>query len=262
MKKIKILTLVFMLVASISQAQTTAMQFSGPDCNGNPVDLFADLDAEKAVVLFFFMPSCTSCPPPAQKIQAMANNINAMYPGKVKGYAFPYQNSTLCSYSSAWVSSSGVSALYAPMNNGASHVAHYGGFGMPTVVLLAGADHRVMFSTLSFSTSDTTIMRDSIMAFINSTTTINELPSAVSSFSVFPNPANANVSININLKESSNLKMDVADITGKMIAVIMDEKQNGLVTKEYNVAELPNGNYLIRLNANGQTVTRKIAVKH
>lgn len=251
-----------MFVVTISKAQTP-MQFSGLDCNGASVDLFADLDAGKAVVLFYYMPSCGSCPPPAQKIQAMANNINATYPGMVKGYAFPFQNSTTCAYSSGWVSSNGLSTIYAPMDSGATQVAYYGGFGMPTVVLVggSGADKRVLFSTLSFSTSDTTAMRDSILALL-STTGIADLPIAVNAFNVFPNPAIGNVSINLDLKETSNLLIDVTDLTGKQVLIISDEKLNGVVTKQFSTAILPSGNYFVRLHVNGKIATQKLIVNH
>jgi Secretion system C-terminal sorting domain len=225
------------------------------------VDLFADLDAGKAVILHFFMPNCGSCPPPAQKIQTMANHINAMYPGMVKGYAFPYQNSTTCSYVTSWVSSNGLSTIYAPMDSGAAHVAHYGGFGMPTVVVLGGLDHRVLFSTLSFSTSDTTLMRDEILALLNSSG-ITDLSGVVNTFSVYPNPAIDNVIINIELKEASNVQIDITDITGKQVASITEEKLSGIVKKEFNTALLPNGNYLVRMQVNGKSATRKLKVNH
>lgn len=261
MTKSFLLSIALMFVITISKAQT-AMQFSGVDCNSNPVDLFADLDAGKAVILHFYMPSCGSCPPPAQKIQAMANKINAMYPGMVKGYAFPFQNSTTCTYSSSWVSSNSLSTLYAPMDSGATQVAYYGGFGMPTVVLLGGTDHRVMFSTQSFSTSDTTIMRDSILNLLNGSTGIEGLSNTVSSFSMFPNPATDNVSINLDLKETSNLLISVTDITGKQVTIISEEKQNGNVTKQFSTALLPNGNYFIRVQVNGNTTTQKLTINH
>jgi len=261
MTKSFLLSIALMFVITISKAQT-AMQFSGVDCNSNPVDLFADLDAGKAVILHFYMPSCGSCPPPAQKIQAMANKINAMYPGMVKGYAFPFQNSTTCTYSSSWVSSNSLSTLYAPMDSGATQVAYYGGFGMPTVVLLGGTDHRVMFSTQSFSTSDTTIMRDSILNLLNGSTGIEGLTNTVSSFSMFPNPATDNVSINLDLKETSNLLISVTDITGKQVTIISEEKQNGNVTNQFSTALLPNGNYFIRVQVNGNATTQKLTINH
>jgi hypothetical protein len=262
MTKSILTTIALTFVITISKAQTP-MQFSGVDCNGGSVDLFADLDAGKAVVLFYYMPSCGSCPPPAQKIQTMANNINATYPGMVKGYAYPYQNSTTCAYSSSWVSSNGLSTIYAPMDSGATQVAYYGGFGMPTVVLVggSGANKRVLFSTLSFSTSDTTAMRDSILALF-STTGIADLPSTVNAFSVYPNPSTDNVSINLDLKEPSNLLIDVTDITGKQVVIISDEKLSGLITKQFNTTGLPSGNYFVRIKLNGQTAIKKLIVNH
>lgn len=251
-----------MFVITISRAQTTALPFSGLDCNGNDVNLFADLDAGKAVILHFYMPSCGSCPPPAQKIQAMANKINATHPGMVKGYAFPFQNSTTCSYSSSWVSSNNLSTLYAPMDSGAVHVAHYGGFGMPTVVVLGGSDHRIMFSSQSFSTSDTTAMRDSILNLLNLSTGISNLTQTENSFSVYPNPASDNISINIDMKETANLLIDVIDISGKRVAVFSDENQTGIVTKQFSIASLPNGNYFVRIQTNGKTNLQKLTVKH
>ncbi|MBP7388751.1 MAG: T9SS type A sorting domain-containing protein [Chitinophagales bacterium] len=260
MKKSILLSIAFFFVFTTSKAQTV-MQLNGLDCNGNSHDLLADLDAGKAVVVFFYMPNCGSCPPPAKKVQAMADNVNAMHPGMVVGYVMPYNNSTTCAAAASWVTTNAV-PFFAPYDSGAVQVANYGGFGMPTVVLLGGTDHRVMFSTLSFSTADTTQMRDSIMALLESPSAITNLPNTVSSFSVFPNPASNNVSINLDLKETSNIIVDVTDIAGKQVAIIMNEKQSGVLTKQFNTASLPNGNYFVRLQVNGKTATQKLSVAH
>jgi hypothetical protein len=260
MKKQLLLVIALMFVLTISKAQSV-LQISGNDCNGVPHDLYADLDAGKAVLLHFFM-TCASCPPPAQKIQAMANNILASHPGMITAYALAYTNTYSCATVASWVTSNGL-PLYAPYDSGATQVAHYGGFGMPTVVLLGGAypNRHVMFSTLSFSTSDTTLMRDSILALLNSTG-IQDLPNAVNSFSVYPNPASGVVSINANLKETSNLLIDITDITGKQVAIVTEEKQSGTITKQFNTTALPNGNYLVRLQTNGKTATQKLTINH
>lgn len=260
MKKSFFLSFILMFVITISRAQTTAMQLNGLDCNGASHDLFADLDAGKAVVVFFFMPSCGSCPPPAQKIQTMANKILTSYPGMVTAYAMPFQNSTTCSYVSSWVSSNNLT-FYAPYDSGATQVAHYGGFGMPTVVLLGGTDHRVMFSTQNFVTSDTTEMRDSILSLFGFTG-VEALPNAVSSFTVFPNPANENISIRIDLKKGSEVLIEVTDIAGKQVAVILNEKEKRSIVQDFNTSTLSNGNYLVRLRVNGQSVSRKLNVAH
>ncbi len=260
MKKSLLLFVVVLITITFSKAQS-AYQFTGLDCNNIPVDLFADLDAGKAVILEFYMPNCGSCPPPAQRIKSMGNKINQTYPGMVKGYAFPYQNSTTCTYSTSWVNSNNLSSFWTPMDSGAYQVAYYGGFGMPTIVLLGGLDHRVMFSTLSFSASDTTIMRDSILALLGSTG-INDLSNEINSFEVYPNPANEIVSINIDLKNVSKVLIDVVDISGKQIAIISNEELSGITSKQFDTSILPNGNYFVRININNKINTQKLSVQH
>jgi hypothetical protein len=96
----------------------------------------------------------------------------------------------------------------------------------------------------------------------NGTTEIANLPNEVNAFSVYPNPATDNISIRLDLKETSNLIIDVTDITGKQVAIIMHEKQSGIVTKQYSTLPLPNGNYSVRLQMNGKTLTQKLTVNH
>ncbi len=263
MNKFYFLVIVLTLQITISRAQTTAMNFSKLDCAGNQHNLFADLDEGKVVILHFYMPSCGSCPPPAQQIQTMANRVNSMYPGKVIGYAFPFQNSTPCSYSSTWVSSNSLSTLYTSMDSGATQVSYYGGFGMPTVVVLGGTDHKILFSTLSFSTSDTTIMRDKIIALLSGTSGLKNESNNGNSFSAYPNPASDLLTITFDLISRSNTLIDITDITGKQIVIIVNEDQSGSVKSQFNTESLPNGIYFIRLQVNGgSTSIQKISIVH
>lgn len=241
----------------------TALPLAGIDCNGMDHDLFADLDAGKASILFFFMESCSSCPPVAKKVQFMANNILAQHPNMIKAYAMPYNNTTTCSYTSGWVTSNNLN-LFSPYDSGTVQVAHYGGFGMPTVVLVGGADHRTMFSTLSFTTSDTTIMRDSILALLGSASTgINQLPNTISSFNVYPNPVTSNMTISLEMIEPTNVEISIVDITGKTISNLYADKNiQGTLTKEFNLQSIANGLYTIHIVANGKTINKSINVLH
>lgn len=261
-KIISILSIALMFITTIPKAQTP-MQINGNDCNGTSHDLFADLNAGKASVVFFFMPNCGSCPPVAQKIQTMVNNILVSHPNMVTAYAMPYNNSTTCTATSSWVTTNNL-PLYSPYDSGAVQVANYGGFGMPTVVLLGGKapNSRVLFSTLSFTTSDTTIMRDSILALF-APAGLNEIPSNINSIDVYPNPTSSFVNISIDLKEQTNLQIDVLDITGKLVATISNDKnQHGNITKKFNTDSLVSGLYSIRINANGKIANRKLNVTH
>lgn len=251
-----------MFVIMISKAQTP-MQINGLDCNSTSHDMFSELDAGKAVVVFFFMDNCSSCPPVASKIQTMVNNILVSHPNMVTGYAMPFNNSTTCTATANWVMNNNL-MLYSPYDSGAVQVANYGGFGMPTVVLLGGKapNRRVMFSTLSFTTSDTTIMRDSILALFTPLG-INDIPASVNSIDVFPNPSADNVNISIELIENSKVSIDVLDITGKQVANIYNNsKSTGIISKQFNTSLLSNGMYNIRFSVNGKVVNRKLNVAH
>lgn len=254
-----VLTVSLTLVTTLSFGQTTAMNFSGVDCNSNSVDLFSDLDAGKAVMLIFYMPNCGTCPPVASKMQTMANNINATHPGLVKAYAFPYQNSTTCTYSASWVTNNNL-PLFAPMDSGAVQVAYYGGFGMPTVVLLGGNNHDVLFVTQNFTTSDTTTMRDLIL---NTFTAETAELSVINSLEVFPNPSTDAIHLSFNAPSNSTSFVELIDIDGKQ--VLVSEKTQlteGLVQQELNVSGVPSGSYLVRVHLNGIIATQKVNVSH
>lgn len=261
MKLILTLAIFITGIFSITKAQT-AMQISGEDCYGEPVDMFADLDAGKAIILHFYMPDCDACPPPAEKLQEMATNIMIDYPDMVKGYAFPFQDITTCDYSVSWVEDNHL-PFFAPMDSGEYPVAYYGGFGMPTVVLLGGADHRVMFTTLSFITSDTTEMRDSILNLLGAPTVILNNNSYISNFNIYPNPAYESVSINADLLVNTDFKISVLDITGKLINEVAEEKNvTGSYSKKMSVSAFPEGVYFVKLIANGKSMVKEVTIIH
>lgn len=258
--KIKLFfSFVALSLSTTISAQTTAMNFSGVSCNGNNVDLFSDLDAGKAVVLFFFMPNCGACPPPALKVQTMANNINAAHPGLVKAYAFPYNNSSTCATAQSWVTTNNLS-LYTPMDSGAVHVAYYGGFGMPTVVLLGGDNRDVLFTTQDFNTSDTTVMRDLILGLTASTDKINKNEI---NFEVFPNPSSGKLNINLSVANKSEFHYEILDLSGKLIT--SSEKEfvpQGKLTKEFDNSSLQSGSYFLKVYLDNKSSVQKFNVAH
>lgn len=237
------------------------MDFEKTNCNGTNSHLFEDLDAGKAVVLFYYMPNCGSCPPPAKKVEAMLEKINADYPGMVKAYAFPYNNTTKCPSIDTWVTTNNLS-LFTPVDSGATQVAYYGGFGMPTTVLVGGTDHRVIYTSQSFSNNDTTIMRDSILNMFQ-TTGVAELPNSLNAVSIYPNPVNDIAVVSIDAKKQSSVAIEVVDITGKIVLKKEEKTLNpGKNSVTVSTGSIPAGSYLIRFEVEGKLVTRKITVAH
>jgi hypothetical protein len=241
-----IVTIFLTLFSTLSKAQT-AMQLSGLDCNNVNHDLLAELDAGKAVVVYFFMDNCNVCPPPATNIQKMVNNILVNYPGMVTAYALPY-NSLY---------------LYAPYDSGAVQVAHYGGFGMPTVVLLGGSDHRTLFKTKAYLDSDTTIMRDSILALFAAGPSLLTNYLDANDISIFPNPSSNATGISVSLLKTTNLSMELCDINGKAIETICQiQNASGCILQQLSTAAYASGHYFIKINTNGKIYYRKLEISH
>lgn len=244
-------------------AQTTAMDFNRQDCDGTPHHLFADLDSGKAVILYYYMVTCHACLPGAGEIQTMANNINAIYPGTVKGYSFPFNDEPECYYCHNWVYDNSYT-FYAPMDSGATGVAYYGGFGMPTVVLLGGSDHRVLFSTLSYRVTDTLTIKDSILSLIGVLPNgINQSVANTQNISIYPNPVCGEATISAGMQETGDLDIALFDLVGNKVTIIAGKKNvSGIFTTKLNTSILPNGVYTVRINRNGSVVNKQITVLH
>lgn len=244
-------------------AQTTAMNFSILDCAGNPHELYADLDAGKVVIIEFFMTSCGSCITAGNTLEALKSDLLVEYPGMVKSYAFGYTNSYSCATVSSWVTTNGFTSI--PSDSGAAQVAYYGGFGMPTIVVLGGGtNHEVLGSPyIGFSSSDTTTMGSDIRDFLNGNVGIEDHHEALENLNIYPNPANGQVTISFDLSTSSDMAIEVTDLTGRIVLSVMNEKLiSGTVVRTINTSGLAEGNYLIRINRNGEISHQKLAIVH
>lgn len=247
--------------AETTVAQTTGMDFNRKDCDGINQHLFADLNAGNVVILEFFMNNCSSCITAASKINPMKSNILSQYPGKVKSYSIGYTNSYSKALVKTWANTNSVGSI--PMDSGSAQVAYYGGFGMPTIVILGGTNHALLGSPyIGFSTSDTTMMATDIRNYLNGATAIKENNSLISELSVYPNPANTEAKVSFNLKNNSHLIMELIDITGKVVVKLVDENvQSGVVTKTINTSNIATGNYTLRMSTNnGLFSTQKLSI--
>lgn len=94
------------------------------------------------------------------------------------------------------------------------------------------------------------------------TTSVSSPSKIISNLSIYPNPANDLLNISFEVKSKSIINMDITDITGRQVATIMNEKQNGLVTKYYNTEALADGIYFISIKTNDEWTTQKITIAH
>ena len=101
-----------------------------------------------------------------------------------------------------------------------------------------------------------------LMVKENTTNSASNLAKSVSNFSMYPNPSKDWISINFNLKSSSDLVLDIVDISGKQVAVLINERQSGSITKQFNTSGLAAGSYFVRIQVNGKAARYNLTVSH
>jgi uncharacterized protein YkwD len=77
----------------------------------------------------------------------------------------------------------------------------------------------------------------------------------------FPNPANSELTLTLDIPEANSVSIDIFDINGNVIGKIAPGfVSNGSYSYVYNVAELPVGTYFYRVSANDGFVWNKFSV--
>ena len=79
--------------------------------------------------------------------------------------------------------------------------------------------------------------------------------------SASPNPFNPSTALSYELPATSQVKLSVWDITGRLINTLINERQlPGAHTVIFDGSNLPSGLYLARLSAGEMTITRKLVL--
>jgi thiol-disulfide isomerase/thioredoxin len=257
-----IVTLLLSLTTHLSIAQpTTAMDFNRVDCDGNMHRLFAnDLDSGNVVIIEFFMGGgCMPCIEAGQTLETLKTALLAAHPDKIRSYATCFLDTYGCPATRMWVISNHFTST--PIDTGHDMVMYYGGFGMPTVVVLAGTDHSVIYLSQGFPADDTTLIKNRVDRFYAGTLDVKHLPTKENPISVYPNPANDVVNISMAVREPGNLSIQITDVTGKNVRSIIKEKiKAGEFVKTLNVADLPGGVYMVKTTVNETSSYSKFTI--
>jgi hypothetical protein len=258
MKKILLLPLILLLTIESAKPQATAIDFTMNDCNGNIHNLFQELDSQKVVILEYFM-NCGSCIVAAQKIEAMLNGINADYPGKTEYYMIAYVNSMTCSQVLSFMTTNNLHGI--PFDSGAATMAYYGGFAMPTVVVVAGNQHQVLYNNATTGGVDTVAMGAAIRGFL-STTGINENKTPEVSFNFYPNPSSGILNIDIRTTTNSKIEIEIMNGLGQIIKRINHNTSSGLISEKVETTSFKDGVYFARIKSDAFEKTHRFTVLH
>lgn len=258
-----ILALSFVITTSnAQQKRTVASDFTMNDCNGQMHNLFTELNGGNVIIMEFFH-TCSSCISAANDIKPMYQNLVAQYGNKVRFFVLPSDDDYSCTQVMNWVSTNNFSSIVVPFDSGATQMAYYGGSGMPTIAVVAGSSHKVLFTQLGLAPSDTTIIGDSIRHFFNPTGLgIQNKNSNTNYIQVYPNPASNNFNLSFDTKEAGTFKVQLTNIVGQTVVELAEEKlQVGNWNQTIPINSLPDGIYFIKGQFNEKIFYEKITVQ-
>lgn len=250
MKKVFIILL---FLGALPQARSqVAMDFNMDDCNGNMHNLYLDyLDNDQVVIIEYFM-TCSSCIEVGQKLTPMYNQLAIDYPGMVNFFAFNFLDDLSCTVAEDFVNNWGINAI--PFDSGAAQLAYYGGFGMPSVVIVGGSQHEIIyFSKTVAGVNDTAAMDNAIRDFF--TTLGNEDVEEVS-YSMYPNPASETVYLQFEDNKYLNTEIILCNSAGQPLLCQKLIEPNQMI----DIHGLPAGLYFIRVNGENIHSAKKLII--
>ncbi len=233
MKHILHSLLAFSLATGL-QAQTTTLDFTANDCSGTAHQLFADLDSGYCVIIDLVM--LGGCQPCIIASHGIEDNVipNSSDPSRVKFYSIGYTNSITCPQMASWqTTNSFTHPVFAGMS---AQTTYYGGFGMPTVIVLGGGSaHTVFYNEMGYSSTDDPSLIEAVNDALASANAVREL--APVTVAIAPNPA-SDVLIVSDVRWT---KATVMDLQGRTM------QRSTLNNARLDVSTLPAGLYVLRL---------------
>lgn len=222
-------------------SQTTATDFTAPDCNGLTHNLFSELDSGKVIVIAWVMP-CLTCITDPLAAFAEVQNYSSSHPDKVRFYMVDDYANTSCSTLSSWAVNYGMDNCV-KFSDPSISMSDYGVNGMPKIVVLAGLDHKVYFNENSSHQG----IDVAISQAVNSTEIVESTNSDFE-LKIYPNPSKNNLNIELNNKVYNEFKFEIINILGESISVsnnpfIVENKVN------IDISSLKNGVYILKTSS-------------
>ncbi len=112
--------------------------------------------------------------------------------------------------------------------------------------------------TYSYMNNDGCSASDTSIITVTGLVGINK---ELKTFEITPNPSKGLVKINVSSSNASNLKLQVIDQLGKVVATKEFKTQNRKVSEELNLSTLPKGIYFIKAEMGDESSTQKIVIE-
>jgi hypothetical protein len=242
--------LIFLIAAySINLNAQTAEDFAQYDCDGNYHELYQELDSGKIVVMEFIM-NCQLCIDAGNLLEIVLSQFDQQHPGVIRFYQFSYSSLLGCSDMYLFRDTNNFHSIVFEENG--HQLNHYGGFGMPTVGVAAGADHKDIYSHVGFFSGDTAQLGTALRNYF-ATISVSETEFE-KYFIVYPNPASDRIFISS--KAAEDVPFRITDMSGR---TLINGCTNKMTSCSFDISSLPNGIYCLNMLSKNP-LFRKIAI--
>ncbi len=174
--------------------------------------------------------------------------------------------STNCgtSWTSAW-SNSGAAMATAPPDNAALHIPTASQWTAVTVSMASYSNSpnvlvRIRATGGASANQGNSIWIDNINLFNATGVGIKSAVANATDFQVYPNPATSETSININAANNSDVNVNVTNALGQVVYNKQHSLNTGSNSIKLDCKDLAEGVYIISLESNKTTVTKKLVV--
>lgn len=246
--------LALLLFAPDGQAQSTASNWTRTDCDGVEHSLFTELDKGSIVIMEFVMlPDCEFCIDAARRIKTSISSLPPDVSSRIRQYSIGYSDAYTCAALRTWQETYNLSTTL--FEKGAALVEPYGGMGMPTIVIAAGGDHKVIYRKKGFSANDTTAILAAIHNFLSAGVASEGAASEeVAAFAIYPNPVSEGASLSFSSQLAGNANITIHSAIGQMLVSTRAMLFKGMNSITLPVSVVPGGYYITFTTEKG-TVT-------
>jgi hypothetical protein len=99
------------------------------------------------------------------------------------------------------------------------------------------------------------------LSFTGTVTGINNMDNYVSNISAYPNPSTDNISVELTAQKASHIKLQLVDVTGKLISEVNAGEIQGNYKNTINTTGIAKGIYFLKVIANDAVEIKKIVIQ-
>ncbi|MEI7596906.1 MAG: C10 family peptidase [Bacteroidota bacterium] len=134
-------------------------------------------------------------------------------------------------------------------------LASYSGTTIPPATISTTGSMRVVFTTNS------SIADQGWVANYTSTSTGIDENTILSGFTLYPNPTSDNINIAFTMKETQNIKVDIFNVSGKLVYSEIINNCSGEISKSINTQKFATGMYQLKISGLNDALNRRFIVE-